>query len=75
MGGHTSWQREAEKAMAKTAANPAQFDCFGLHEWAMVYKTDSPRHDLPLRLGAAGTKGPNFHAHLYRSIVAWTQPL
>ncbi|PXY05106.1 3-methyladenine DNA glycosylase [Corynebacterium striatum] len=55
------WQRRGESItyirnlMAKTAANPAQFDCFGLHEWAMVYKTDTPRHDLPLRLGAAGT--------------------
>jgi hypothetical protein len=30
--------------------------CFGLHEWAMVYRTDAPRHaGLPLRLGAAGT--------------------
>ena len=34
---------------------PAHFDCFGMHEWAMVYKTDRPRHDLPLRLGAEGT--------------------
>lgn len=33
----------------------AHFDCFGLHEWAMVYRTDHPRHDLPLRLGADGT--------------------
>lgn len=33
----------------------AHFDCFGLHEWAMVYRTDAPRHDLPLRLGADGT--------------------
>lgn len=33
----------------------AHFDCFGLHEWAMVYRTDHPRHDLPLRLGAEGT--------------------
>lgn len=32
----------------------AHFDCFGLHEWAMVYRTDAPRHDLPLRLGAEG---------------------
>ncbi|OHF39142.1 3-methyladenine DNA glycosylase [Corynebacterium sp. HMSC074A01] len=31
------------------------FDCFGLHEWAMVYRTDRPRHNLPLRLGRAGT--------------------
>ena len=39
----------------RTNLNPAHFDCFGLHEWAMVYRTDSPRHDLPLRLGAAGS--------------------
>lgn len=38
-----------------TQTNPAQFDCFGLHEWAMVYQSESPRHDLPLRLGPAGT--------------------
>lgn len=31
------------------------FGCFGLHEWAMVYRTDRPRHAEPLRLGAAGT--------------------
>ncbi|MHA2788937.1 3-methyladenine DNA glycosylase [Corynebacterium sp. S7] len=39
-----------------TTANPAQFDCFGLHEWAMVYHTDTPRHDLPLRLGRQATE-------------------
>lgn len=33
----------------------AHFDCFGLHEWAMVYRAGRPRHDLPLRLGADGT--------------------
>ncbi|WP_319434323.1 3-methyladenine DNA glycosylase [Mycobacterium sp. RTGN5] len=33
-----------------------QFGCFGMHEWAMVYRTDAVRHGrLPLRLGAAGT--------------------
>lgn len=41
--------------LRRSAANPVHFDCFGLHEWAMVYHTDSPRHDLPLRLGAEGT--------------------
>lgn len=41
--------------LEKTTRNPTQFDCFGLHEWAMVYRTDAPRHDLPLRLGAEGT--------------------
>lgn len=33
---------------------PSHFDCFGMHEWAMVYR-DTPRHDLPLRLGSAAT--------------------
>lgn len=37
--------------LSRTASNPARFDCFGLHEWAMVYH-GTPRHDLPLRLGA-----------------------
>lgn len=35
--------------------NRPQFDCFGLHEWAMVYETEQPRHGLPLRLGRSGT--------------------
>jgi hypothetical protein len=41
-----------------TARRPAQFGCFGLHEWAMVYRQDKfeLRHEyLQLRLGAAGT--------------------
>ncbi|MDQ0680187.1 hypothetical protein QFZ30_003569 [Arthrobacter pascens] len=41
-----------------TAARPAQFGCFGLHEWAMVYRQDKfdRRHEyLSLRLGSAGT--------------------
>ncbi len=38
----------------RTNLNPAHFDCFGLHEWAMVYR-GVPRHDLPLRLGAEGS--------------------
>lgn len=30
--------------------------CFGLHEWAMVYRSDAPRHaGQSLRLGASGT--------------------
>lgn len=36
-------------------SNREQFDCFGLHEWAMVFRSKEPRHDLPLRLGSAGT--------------------
>ncbi|GAA1475110.1 3-methyladenine DNA glycosylase [Corynebacterium felinum] len=41
--------------LSKTVSNPAHFDCFGLHEWAMVYKASSVRHDLPLRLSSAET--------------------
>jgi hypothetical protein len=39
-----------------TAAREPQFGCFGMHEWAMVYRSDGIRHArVPLRLGAAGT--------------------
>lgn len=37
------------------ASRPARHDCFGLHEWAMVYRADERRHALPLRLGRDGT--------------------
>jgi hypothetical protein len=39
-----------------TASRPARLNCFGLHEWAMVYQAPTVRHDqVPLRLGPAGT--------------------
>jgi hypothetical protein len=42
--------------LVATAARAPRLGCFGLHEWAMVYKTDAPRHTaVPLRLGTAGT--------------------
>ena len=42
--------------LAATAARPPRFNCFGLHEWAMVYRSPTPRHQsVPLRLGADGT--------------------
>ena len=44
--------------LRRTASRPAQFGCFGLHEWAMVYHQDrfDLRHEyLNLRLGSAGT--------------------
>jgi hypothetical protein len=46
------------KLLTATAERPAQLGCFGLHEWAMVYRqtADQRRHsDWPLRLGQAGT--------------------
>lgn len=44
-----------EKMLRRTASRPGQFGCFGLHEWAMVYRADEHRHAVPLRLGQAGT--------------------
>ncbi|MCP2031067.1 hypothetical protein L1277_001158 [Okibacterium sp. HSC-33S16] len=44
-----------EKLLNRTAARVGQFGCFGLHEWAMVYRQGEHRHDVPLRLGQSGT--------------------
>ncbi|WP_341849196.1 hypothetical protein [Auritidibacter ignavus] len=44
--------------LAATLPRRAQLSCFGLHEWAMAYRSDRHgiRHSqLPLRLGASGT--------------------
>jgi hypothetical protein len=41
--------------LTATASRPVFAGCFGLHEWAMVYRADERRHALPLRLGPAGT--------------------
>ncbi len=44
--------------LAATASRPPQLGCFGLHEWAMVYRqpAEQVRHaGWPLRLGASGT--------------------
>jgi hypothetical protein len=38
-----------------TADRPASFGCFGLHEWAMVYRQGEHRHPVPLRLGQQAT--------------------
>lgn len=36
-----------------TAGRPAQLNCFGLHEWAMLYRGDEVRHGhVPLRMSA-----------------------
>jgi len=42
--------------LTATAARPATLGCFGLHEWAMVYRTSDVRHPAyPLRLRPART--------------------
>ncbi|WP_231503138.1 3-methyladenine DNA glycosylase [Blastococcus sp. URHD0036] len=47
--------RFVARLLAATAGRAAFTGCFGLHEWAMVYRADEHRHPLPLRLGRAGT--------------------
>jgi hypothetical protein len=47
--------RHIHGLLAATASRPAFSGCFGLHEWAMVYRRPEHRHPLPLRLGQAGT--------------------
>jgi len=50
--------RQTRHLLAATAARPAQLGCFGMHEWAMVYRLrpDEVRHaSWPLRLGATAT--------------------
>ncbi|MGE2835926.1 3-methyladenine DNA glycosylase [Mycobacterium sp. SMC-4] len=42
--------------LAATASRPARFNCFGLHEWAMVYRSPTVRHgSVPMRLSADDT--------------------
>jgi hypothetical protein len=43
------------RLLAATASRPAFTGCFGLHEWAMVYRDRGTRHPVPLRLGPEGT--------------------
>jgi hypothetical protein len=47
--------RFVHSLLTATASRPAFAGCFGLHEWAMVYRQPERRHALPLRLGQAGT--------------------
>jgi hypothetical protein len=53
--GSIAWMANLLRA---TAARPAHLGCFGMHEWAMVYRLsqDEVRHMAwPLRLSPAGT--------------------
>ncbi|MGZ4655773.1 MAG: 3-methyladenine DNA glycosylase [Blastococcus sp.] len=47
--------RFVARLLAATASRPVFAGCFGLHEWAMVYRQGEHRHPLPLRLGQAAT--------------------
>ncbi len=41
--------------LASTLTRAGSYGCFGMHEWAMVYRDVQTRHPVPLRLGTAGT--------------------
>jgi hypothetical protein len=56
---HLASQRElvgsVQRLLAATAGRAPTLGCFGLHEWAMVHRSERVRHPWPLRLGTAGT--------------------
>ena len=43
------------RILRATADRTPGFGCFGLHEWAMVYRQAEHRHPVPLRLGQDAT--------------------
>ena len=49
--------RWVQKLLESTQDRPANFSCFGLHEWAMVYQSNNVRHreSAPLRLSQQET--------------------
>ena len=73
------------RLLTATAGRPAQFGCFGMHEWAMVYRQsqDEVRHNAwPLRLSPADTvavvdeRGVRCsHFDAYRFFTAPARPL
>jgi hypothetical protein len=77
--------RFVRELLVRTAGRPARFGCFGLHEWAMVYRLDPSdvRHSgWPLRLGASGTDAvveshqvACSHFDAYRFFTPAAQPL
>ncbi|HEX5742027.1 MAG TPA: 3-methyladenine DNA glycosylase [Pilimelia sp.] len=81
-GASVRWIRDL---LAATAGRPPHLGCFGLHEWAMVYRQDRSgvRHDAwPLRLGTAGTAAVVdaatvrcSHADAYRFFTPPARPL
>jgi hypothetical protein len=81
-GDFVAWVREL---LTRTAGRPAHLGCFGLHEWAMVYRQtqDEVRHNAwPLRLSAAQTatvvetnRVRCSHFDAYRFFTAPARPL
>ena len=76
----------SRELLAATARRPAQLGCFGMHEWAMVYRQtqDEVRHNAwPLRLspdghrrGGRGERGVRCsHFDAFRFFTAPARPL
>ena len=64
---HAGRLRDVRRLLVATGSRPPSYGCFGLHEWAMVYRLDPDevRHrGLPLRLGSAGTDAVVEHGPL-----------
>ena len=69
--------------LTATASRAPRLGCFGLHEWAMVYRSQRVRHEAwPLRLGGAGTdavvdasKVQCSHFDAYRFFTPEARPL
>jgi hypothetical protein len=63
--------REIHALLTATNGRAPMLGCFGLHEWAMVYRqtADEVRHRVPLRLGRRGTdavvEGHRIHCSHY----------
>ncbi len=53
--GQTALVANIGRILRATAGRAAGFGCFGLHEWAMVYRDADHQHSVPLRLGQDGT--------------------
>jgi hypothetical protein len=68
--------------LGATANREANFGCFGLHEWAMVYRQGEHRHEAPLRLSQgetdaviAGARIACSHFDAYRFFTPEAAPL
>jgi len=79
------WIAWVRTLLTRTAERPAHFGCFGMHEWAMVYRQtqDEVRHNAwPLRMGPDGTAAVVeqnrircSHFDAYRFFTAPARPL
>jgi len=65
--------RWIQTLLETTQTRTPNFGCFGLHEWAMVYKTDNVRHreSAPLRLSQQQTNEVVESLHTNMDLYKW----